>query len=153
MKLYEIDEAINEILSRVDPDTGELDIDFSELETLEQNKADKIEGVIRYYKNTIGESVKFADEIKRLGAIKKTLDNRASSLKEWLDIVELGKYGLHELKTRKSAVIEIINMVELDAKYIVVEEKPNKTMIKNAIKAGEVVAGAELVEKNNLVIK
>ena len=56
---------------------------------------------------------------------------------------------------RRSEQTVIDNESELPAEYIVtkITTVPDKTKIKNAIKAGQEVAGARLVEKRNIQIK
>jgi len=56
---------------------------------------------------------------------------------------------------RKSENVDIINPVKIPAQYLntVVEYKPDKVKIKEAIKNGIKIEGAEIVTNNNLNIK
>ena len=62
----------------------------------------------------------------------------------------IGNFGL-----RKSESVDIINPVKIPAQYLntVVEYKPDKIKIKEAIKSGIEIEGAEIVTNNNLNIK
>ena len=55
----------------------------------------------------------------------------------------------------KSESVDIINPVKIPAQYLntVVEYKPDKVKIKEAIKNGIKIEGAEIVTNNNLNIK
>lgn len=58
------------------------------------------------------------------------------------------------IKFTKSTAVEIYDEKLIDKKFIKIEtkEKISKTDIKNALKAGEEVQGARLVENKNLKI-
>ena len=58
------------------------------------------------------------------------------------------------IKFTKSTAVEIYDEKLIDKKFIKIEtkEKISKTDIKNALKAGEEVQGAKLVENKNLKI-
>ncbi len=84
--LYEIEQDIETLLTEsINPDTGELILDADTLESLETERYRKIEGVIKYYRNTLGDVEKFKAEIKSLNARKKSLENTANSIKRCHD--------------------------------------------------------------------
>lgn len=98
-------------------------------------------------------------EIKRLTERKRSIDKTIDRLKDILsgamqefDIVEIKGQTL-KLSFRKSEQVEVPNIYELDLKYIKVKHEVDKVAIKQALKNGEVVEGATLVEKNNLQIR
>jgi len=100
-------------------------------------------------------------ETKRLTALKKARVNSVERLKDTLaDAMIL--FQISELKTatlkinfRKSESIFIENESLLDAKFLTVKTTttPDKAAIKAAIKAGENVTGAVLMENQNIQIK
>lgn len=100
-------------------------------------------------------------EIERLSKLKKARTNAIERLKNNLSTA-MQMYGIEELKTpvlkisfRKSESVEVDNMAQLDAKFIVekVSTTPDKKAIKDAIKAGEEVAGARIITNQNIQIK
>src|SRR5574343_1165800 len=100
-------------------------------------------------------------EIKRLTQLKKVRENAVERLKMTLKGA-MECFGVLELKTptikvnfRKSESVEITDFDALPKEYITVKttEMPNKTEIKQAIKEGKVITGAELRINNNLQIK
>lgn len=100
-------------------------------------------------------------EIDRLDKLKKARKNTIERLKTNLSTA-MQVFEIKELKTplltinfRKSESVEIDNMAQLDAKFIVekVTTTPDKTAIKKAIQAGEEVAGAHISVNQNIQIK
>lgn len=100
-------------------------------------------------------------EIARLNAMKTTRKNALDRLKATLKgAMEL--YGIVELKSptlkisfRKSESVIIQDMSQLDERFIKTKttKDVDKVAIKQAIKDGEAVQGAELVTNNNIQIK
>ena len=99
------------------------------------------------------------NEIKRLQALKKSQGNIVTRLKDrLLDAVKM--YGVIEIgtfkfSTRKSTQVIVnaeVNKLPTEFKTIKVTETPDKTAIKKAIQAGQVIEGCELIEVLNLKI-
>ncbi len=130
----------------------------SEAKELVESKAVSIGCVIKQlaaYKAQIDE------ETKRLTAMSKMLGNRIDYLADATSEV-LQACGIERIdgvqsviSFRRSEQTVIDDESELPAEYIVtkITTAPDKTKIKNAIKAGQEVAGARLVEKRNIQIK
>lgn len=103
----------------------------------------------------------YENEIKRLTAkakaAKKGVDRMKSALSDYMTATQKKKLsaGTFTLSFRKSESVVIMDENALPTEYIVeeVKIKPNKKLIKNAIKNGETVNGAELQENQNLQIK
>ena len=162
MNLFNITTEYKQLEAALIENEGEL---TPELETALQINQDQLQakGISYGYviKSIEAESDIIDAEIKRLTQLKKVRDNAAERLKTTLKQA-MEMYGVLELKTptlkisfRKSESVEIIDMDLLDKKYITVKttEMSNKTEIKEALKRGEVIEGAELRTNNNLQIK
>lgn len=67
--------------------------------------------------------------------------------------IEKLEVGTFKAGYRKSESVEIINLDVIPADFTKVEIKADKTAIKKAIKAGEVVEGAEVRTNMNFYIK
>lgn len=110
-------------------------------------------------------------EIKRLTALKRTAQNAKKSLKSHLTFV-MQEQGLTRLEgalckvsLRRSEAVELADdfiyqfddvLNEASAKlppYVTIEIKPSKTDIMTALKNGEVVNGAGMVENYTAVIR
>ena len=100
-------------------------------------------------------------EIERLSKLKKARNNSVDRLKNNLSVA-MQIFGIEEIKTpilkisfSKSESTEIEDIKLIDKKFITtkVTESADKTAIKAAIKAGEIVVGATLKQNKNLQIK
>jgi hypothetical protein len=158
--LFEIEKSHFELLNEVAELDGELTEEMEE--RLIINEKD-LQGKSIAYLSVIRLNESFENqidaEIKRLQAMKKRTSKTNEYLKSrLLDAVKLfGEFtsGLTTFGTRKSSSIEIEDEKQIPAKFVTVKmtNQYSKDEIKKAIKAGEKVKGAKLVEKLNLKIK
>lgn len=153
MNLYEIDNAIT---ACVDEETGEI-IDLEKLNELLMERDTKIEKVALWIKNLDALASSIKSERDALDKRMKLTENKAKSLREWLgNALDGQKFETSRVAVsfRKSEMTEVDESV-LDKKWC--KEKitytPDKTAIKNAIKAGQTVDGARLVTRKNIQIK
>lgn len=153
MNLYEID---GEITACIDEETGEI-IDFERLSELTVERNSKLEGVALWIKNLESDATAIKAERDTLDKRMKSTENKAKSLREWLrGVLDGQKFETPKVRVsfRKSESTEIDESV-LDKKWC--KEKvtytPDKTAIKNAIKAGQTVAGAKIIVNQNIQIK
>jgi hypothetical protein len=158
--LYHIDQELQAINEELMAAQGEL---TPELENkLVITKAELAEKSVNYAMvilNNQADSQAIETEIKRLKALKDAIDSTTDKLKEAVsnamlmhDLTEV-KSPLVKMSFRKSKSVHITDENELDASFFEYKRTVNKTAIKKAIEGGELVAGAELIEKNNLQIK
>tara|TARA_R110002126_G_scaffold93089_2_gene220724 strand:+ start:5552 stop:6046 length:495 start_codon:yes stop_codon:yes gene_type:complete len=100
-------------------------------------------------------------EIIRLNQIKKSRKNTIDRLKNVLSFT-MTNFDVPEIVTptmkisfRKSSTLEITDESKIPKKYIVqkVTSSISKAEIKKAIKEGEIIEGAEIIENQNLQIK
>lgn len=161
MNLYEIDQAI---LALVDPETGEI-LDYDAFSELKMAKEEKIEGMALWHKNLTAEAAAIRAEEIKLADRRKSLEKKAESLKQYLtELLSGSKFSTARVACsfRKTKSVEIldeaafIQEMQESQHFEYLKYSPptvNKTEITNAIKAGQLVPGAQLVEKNNLSIK
>jgi hypothetical protein len=158
--LYHIDQELQAINEELMAAQGEL---TPELENkLVITKAELAEKSVNYAMvilNNQADTQAIETEIKRLKALKDAIDSTTDKLKEAVsnamlmhDLTEV-KSPLVKMSFRKSKSVHITDENELDASFFEYKRTVNKTAIKKAIEGGELVAGAELIEKNNLQIK
>jgi predicted transcriptional regulator len=161
MKLYEITEALEAVLSGsfyVDEETGEY-FDSTDLDALSMALNEKLEGCGCQLKNWQADIDAIKAEETRLRERRQTLERRYESLKAYVqqqmertgETVETSKVSM---KLRRSVTVEVAEGFN-DARYLVRTEtvKPDKKAIRDALKKGEFVEGAELVEHQNLQLK
>ena len=160
MRLYEIDEAITKALEdAIDPETGEV-IDealLAEFEQLQMERSAKLENIVCYIKDLTADAKAIGDELKALTARKRAAENRAASLKAYLTWALNGEKfssARGSVSYRRSQSVEVKDVYALPEEFVRYKEpEPDKTAIKDAIKAGKDVPGAELVENVSTIIK
>lgn len=124
-----------------------------------------VEGKIEDYCHVIneltGDIVKIDKELDRLeakkAAAKKGIERMKAALSAYMTATKTNKLkaGTFALSFRKSEAVVITNEIALPAEFVKTKTTttPDKTAIKNAIKSGREVAGAELQTNMNLQIK
>ena len=160
MRLYEIDQAI---MDTIDQETGEI-LDSARLDELQMERTAKLEGVACWVKNLEAEADAIEKEKKALMQREKAARNKAESLKRWLADALQGE----KMTTAKTAVSfrrsEAVEFANQDLFVVWASEahnelltykqpEPNKTMIKQMLKAGGKLPGVQLVERQNISIK
>lgn len=158
MNLYEINHQIQCVLDQVDPDTGDISNEaLEQLEQLEMSLEQKALNTGKWLKSIDAESVAIAEEIKKLSLRKKTLDSRYDRVKEYLTNALGGKVfkdAQCALSWRKSEAVNIIDeRLITDEEFWKVKREISKTAVKEGIQSGKITEGAEIVIRNNLVIK
>ena len=152
--LYEIDQAIMECL---DWETGEI-LDAERLNALQMERQDKVESVALWIKNLSADAIAYKAEKDAFAEREKATLKKIESLKNWLaGALEGQKFSTWRCSVtfRKSEAVEIEDeaMLPPELKTEKITYSPNKTAIKEAIKAGAEIAGCKLVERMNPTIK
>ena len=152
--LYEINEHL---LNLTDSETGEI-TDWSAFEALQLARDEKIENIALYHKNLLAEAAALKAEEKSFAERRKRAENKAESLKRYLDSALQGqKFNTTKvaISYRKSTSVEVDEtklpanwLREIPATHVV-----DKVEIAKALKAGETVEGATLITNNNIQIK
>lgn len=161
--LYEIDQAVLVVLENgliFDEETGEILFDEDNLGELELERNAKLEAVACFIKGLEADAEAIRAEEKALAERRRVKEAKAERLRDYL-AGSMQKFGDTKLETarvslsfRKSEAVEIVSAVELpEAYWKQAAPTPDKTAIKKALKSGIDVAGAELVERQNLQIK
>jgi hypothetical protein len=112
-------------------------------------------------KNYEADSQAIDNEIKRLKAMKEAKDNAIDRMKEAVRNAMLAsgidkiESSLFKLSLRRSESVEVVNIDQLPENLVTVKKtvSPDKVKIKEAIKSGQAVQGAVIIENFNLQIK
>lgn len=161
IKLHEIPAALAGMLDliQVDEETGE--IEPATLESVQIASEEKIIATAMYIRRLDALNKATKETIQDLQERVRADSKRIEALK-WLMTKAMDSLQYTEVKSpevtlrfRKSSSVEITDNEALPEQFLrtktVVE--PDKTAIKNALKAGEKIQGAQLVESRNLQIK
>lgn len=158
MKLYEINAEIERLLeSAVDPETGELTGSVEGLDQLEMDLKTKVLDTACYIKGTEAEAEAIREEEKKLAARRKTLERRTEWLREYLTqnmtAGEKLKDNRVSLSWRSSVSVDVLDEEVIPENFWRIKREVDKTSIRDALKAGTMVRGAQLIEKLNLQIR
>ena len=174
LSLYEIDQQIEEALDAVDFETGEiLDEELAEkLGGLEEDRDKKIQNIALYIIHLIQYQEAGVTEVNKLTGMKKSNDNKVSSLKKFLASFlndgEKFKFSNATIGWRKSSSIVIDEGLDVElyadeypglvSKEIVriLDKKKAKLFFEEVAKVDGVPLfydGIHIVEKQNIQIK
>ncbi|AZI13592.1 siphovirus Gp157 family protein [Avibacterium paragallinarum] len=166
MKLYEIAESYNNVAELLaNPEFAENADIITALDAIEDEFNNKAINTIKAIKRVEGDIDLLDAEIKRLTAMKKARQNRIEEVKNYLKY-NMQKTGIFKIESplfkiayseRKQSAVEIDDNLflanNLDENLVSVKITPNKTAIKEALKRGDDVIGARLVDSQVLSIK
>ena len=151
--LYEINE---EILNCVDMETGEI-IDIERLEALQLAFDEKVENIGCWIKNLLSDAKALKEEKDNLYARQKACENKAASLKKYLERAlggEKFKTAKVSISYRRSESVEVQDLNEIPEEFLKYKEpEVDKTAVKAELKNGHAVPGAVLIEKQNIQIR
>jgi len=148
MKLYEISESIRALMDQAE-ETGEIDNDA--LTALEIDFADKCESVAVVIREFEADAAGYKAEIDRLAERKRSAENRAESLKDYLrtHMEAMGetkvKGNLFSITLGKPSQVVTITG-DVPEQYQVIKVTPDKTAIGRDLKSGKAVEGATLTQ-------
>lgn len=154
MTLYEIDQAI---LACIDEESGEI-IDADALAELSMERDKKVEGVALWIKNLRAEADALKAEKEAFAEREKQARTKIDSLTAYLSQALNGeKFSTPTVAVtfRRSQSVSITDAEAIPEAYMRTKTtvEPDKTAIKDALKGGEQIPGAELVTNLNPQIK
>jgi uncharacterized membrane protein YheB (UPF0754 family) len=147
MKLYEINneysKAMEDALLYASENEGEIPEHLAEkMEALEIDKDEKIDTLIRMYKNECAIAGAIEAEIKCLKDRMKSHDNKIEWVKKYIrqNIHEGEKKELScgKISWRKSSSVEIVDETKLPDFVFVVTKSVSKTIVKELITSGDI---------------
>lgn len=160
MTLYEI---AQEMATLIDPETGEIR-DYEAFEELQMAREEKIDNTAKWIIELEAEAKMVkerADELaKRAQSAKKKAERLREFLQEYLQ-GEKRKTADYTIGYRRTESVEITDedraiawLMEHDEDALTYQQpKISKTAVKELLKAGEEVPGAELVERQSMSIR
>lgn len=159
MTLWEIDRQLD---SLVDPETGEL-LDYEAFAGLQMAREAKIENTVLWYKNILADVTEMKAAENDLKERRQKKERTAERLKKFVEEALCGEKfetARCAVTYRKSTALELDETVggwlyENGYCDLVVAQAPkiDKQGVKELIKGGVAVPGAEIVERQNMSIK
>ena len=163
MKLYEISNELVSLFDKVDPETGELP---PEIDAITADFKSKGASVAAHVLNTQAQIEMRKEVIKKLESANRTAEKKVKNLKEYL-MHQMNRTGITEilandatfkvsLHKERDTSVEIYDERLLEPRCLkLVPERyePDKTAIRNLLKAGVEIQGARFVKKDRLEIK
>ena len=128
-------------------------IDFQK--DLEKN----IEYFVKMWKNALSDAERFKQAKQEFYDKEKNAKAKAEKYKEAIEraLTMSGKKkveaGLFTVSLRKSKQVDILDETKIPLEFIKLEYKPIKTELAKHLKAGEVIEGATLIEKESLQVR
>jgi seryl-tRNA synthetase len=163
MTLYEINKAIEDailnIYSQVDEETGEVSDDAMQaLTDLRMARDEKLENIGCVIKNKKAEAKAIKEEVDALTKRKKAIDRETAGLENYVSMMLNGQpFESPKVKFsfRESEQVIIDDDKKLARSWFrkAIKFEPNKDAIKAAIKAGKKVRFAHIEKVQNLQIK
>lgn len=155
--LYEINQAIMDcMVENTDMETGEI-LNTAQLDSLQMELDSKLEGIGCWIKNLEAEAAAYKAEKDAFAARQKAAENKAASLKKYMaDFLRGCPFETLRVKVsfRKSESLEVSESAVIPEEYLRYKDpEVDKTELKKAVKAGLVLDGVQLVQKQNISIK
>jgi esterase/lipase len=160
MNLYEITRETLELASLLE--TEELTPELEAMLVINQEKMEvKVNNYAKVIANIQSDSEAIDQEIKRLKAMKDSKERAITRLKDavreamLVSAIDKIESPLFKLSLRRSEAVEVDIVEALPSQFINVKNvvTADKVAIKEAIKRGENITGARLIENFNLQIK
>lgn len=153
MKLYEINQ---EILACIDMETGEI-IAPEKLEALQMDKHEKLRNIAFVALNAAADAKAYEEQEKKFAARKRS----AKATVEWAKATLAAELGGKKMKEaeftisyRKSEAVEVADEAAVPDEFRIPQpDKIDRAALKAALKNGAVIAGAQIVERQNIQIK
>lgn len=152
MNLYQI---VEEHRKALDVLNSMEDIDqqiiADSMAALDDQLESKVISCAKYLKGIEADATAIKEAEQRMATRRRVLENRISSFKEYIrsamvscELMAVKDVELPVKLTKPQKVVVIEEESALSDKFVRLERKPLKTEIKNALKAGQLVAGAHL---------
>lgn len=163
MKLYELSQNfrnLQQVLENAGEDENLKELVINSMKGLECDLSTKVENIVRLIKNLQAEVEALKAEEKRLAKERKTRENKIENLQGYLFDTISGlekrevKGGIFTVSIKKNppkTVVEDLNAIP--KQFIVNTPSVDKKMIKEALKNGEIIEGAKLVQEESLKIR
>ncbi|WP_170240476.1 siphovirus Gp157 family protein [Streptococcus hyovaginalis] len=157
--LYELKGLYQEIYNMFLDEEIDEETLTATLESLEGEFEDVMECQTKLLRNLYADAKSYKSEKLRFAKKQSQAENAIDRVKAWMsEMMELAgrtkvKTPTANLTLRKTKSVEITDLEKIPVTYIKTTYTPMKTDIKKAIENGEVIEGAEIVEKEGVMVR
>lgn len=160
--LFQLSADFKQIMATAEQEAVNSDGEISEtlsdsLEASQMELNEKVENIIKYVKNLRADAGQYKKMELEFSARKKSAEKKALSLEAYLKSAGVTSHTslCGVVKTTKSTAVEIEPMTNIPVEYQTIKEvvTPNKTALKVALKAGEIIEGVQIVERQKVSVK
>lgn len=159
--IFQIDKALEELFLSLPEDGTMTDEQVEQYESLSLAKATKHQNTLEYYRRLELDEEMIDSELNRLKALKTSLNAKKESIMhligfcmDKMDVSELNFGSIKAVKKLNPPKVVLDETVQLPGEYtrqkIVIE--PDKSKIKEALKAGQTIEGAHLEQDTRITI-
>lgn len=154
--LYQLNNAYAQLQQMIEDGQEGLE---DTLDSITDAVEEKLEAYAMVIKNIESDVEGIKSEEKRLAERRKTMENGVTRMKQAIAETLQGS-GQDKVKTekftfswRKSSKVEVSNIDSLPQQYVKVERTISRVELAKALKAGEQIEGAQLIENQSLSIR
>lgn len=154
--LYQLNNAYAQLQQMIEDGQEGLE---DTLDSITDAVEEKLEAYAMVIKNIESDVEGIKSEEKRLAERRKVMENGVVRMKQAI-AETLQNSGQDKVKTekftfswRKSSKVEVLNIDSLPQQYVKVERTISRAELAKALKAGEQIEGAQLVENQSLSIR
>jgi len=154
--LYQLNNAYAQLQQMIEDGQEGLE---DTLDSITDAVEEKLEAYAMVIKNIESDVEGIKSEEKRLAERRKIMENGVVRMKQAI-AETLQNSGQDKVKTekftfswRKSSKVEVSNIDSLPQQYVKVERTISRSELAKALKAGEQIEGAQLVENQSLSIR
>lgn len=160
MKLYELSQNYQNLLALLDNEEVPKEMIEEALNNVADDINSKAENICKLIKSLESDVASIKEEEKRLATIRKQTEKKAEGLKSYLEST-LKQLNIRKVESKlfkisiakNPAKLVLSDSFKADSKYIKVVETIDNTAIKDDLKAGITIEGAELIQNESLRIK
>ncbi|QTB23085.1 siphovirus Gp157 family protein [Lysinibacillus sphaericus] len=154
--LYQLNNAYAQLQQMIEDGQEGLE---DTLDSITDAVEEKLEAYAMVIKNIESDVEGIKSEEKRLAERRKVMENGVVRMKQAI-AETLQNSGQDKVKTekftfswRKSSKVEVSNIDSLPQQYVKVERTISRSELAKALKAGEQIEGAQLIENQSLSIR
>ena len=131
------------------------------LDSLALQEAEKVDAISHVFRKRKSQIEWLQDEERRIRQRRQAMERRIEAFREYLMLLMThygvknlkGNYGSLSLRETQSVDVTDINELPTIYKEVIVEQKPKKTLLKEALEKGQEITGARLVQRTTITIR